>query len=136
MEKNINEIIVNWEKEITAKQNTLYKYNELTIKELEEIISKSKIVNEFLQKFIKKPMTEDEIIKKYGEDCSTVLVSYALINNLLNEPVIVDDEAMMNTSDSEKLYWQDIKRLETFTQEKTIEYLAKYTECCKKSPRI
>ena len=75
MEKNINEIIVNWEKEITAKQNTLYKYNELTIKELEEIISKSKIVNEFLQKFIKKTMTEDEIIKKYGEDCSTVLVS-------------------------------------------------------------
>lgn len=133
MEKNINEIIVNWEKEITAKQNTLYKYNELTIKELEEIISKSKIVNEFLQKFIKKTMTEDEIIKKYGEDCSTVLVSYALINNLLNEPVIVDDEAMMNTSDSEKLYWQDIKRLETFTQEKTIEYLAKYTECLKKA---
>ena len=133
MEKNINEIIVNWEKEITAKQNTLYKYNELTIKELEEIISKSKIVNEFLQKFIKKTMTEDEIIKKYGEDCYTVLVSYALINNLLNEPVIVDDEAMMNTSDSEKLYWQDIKRLETFTQEKTIEYLAKYTECLKKA---
>lgn len=133
MEKNINEIIVNWEKEITANQNTLYKYNELTIKELEEIISKSKIVNEFLQKFIKIAMTEDEIIKKYGEDCSTVLVSYALINNLLNEPVIVDDEAMMNTSDSEKLYWQDIKRLETFTQEKTIEYLAKYTECLKKT---
>lgn len=133
MEKNINEIIVNWEKEITSKQNTLYKYNELTIKELEEIISKSKIVNEFLQKFIKKAMTEDEIIKKYGEDCSTVLVSYALINNLLNEPVIVDDEAMMNTSDSEKLYWQDIKRLESFTQEKTIEYLAKYTECLKKA---
>lgn len=56
-----------------------------------------------------------------------------LINNLLNEPVIVDDEAMMNTSDSEKLYWQDIKRLESFTQEKTIEYLAKYTECLKKA---
>ena len=133
MEKNINEIIVNWEKEITSNQNTLYKYNELTIKELEEIISKSKTVNGFLQKFIKEAMTEDEIIKKYGEDCSTILVSYALINNLLNEPVIVDDEAMMNTSDSEKLYWQDIKRLETFTQEKTIDYLEKYNECIKKA---
>lgn len=134
MEKNINEIIVNWEKEITSKQNTLYKYDELTIKELEEILSKSKIVNEFLQKFITTSMTEDEIIKKYGEDCSTVLVSYALIKNLLNEPVIMEeDDDLSYTSDSEKLYWQDIKRLEKFTPEKTLEYIAKYNEYIEKA---
>lgn len=128
MEKNINEIITNWESEINNKKNTLYKYDELTIEEIEIITKTSVIINKFLLSFINEAMTEDEIIKKYGENNSSVLISYALINNLLNEPVIENNMDTYCSSDGEKMYWQDINRLEVFSKEKTDEYHAKYLE--------
>lgn len=133
MQNNIDEIITNWESEIKLNKKTLYKYSELTLKELEQIIKSSNIINKYLKEKINKSMTEDEIIKKYGENDSPILVIYALLNNLLNEPIISDDEEIICSNDSEKLYWQDIKRLEVFSQEKTKEYHQKYLEYIKLS---
>lgn len=126
------------EKEILNKSmNLLLLYyslekdeNEL-IDNIKILINNSKIINDYLDNYISnlENVTEEEIRKKYTEEESKILYSYAIIKGKIKEDEEVDYSITdLKTTSSLTMYIQEIRNYPILDNQKILEYIKTYQE--------
>lgn len=99
---------------------------ENTIKFIKDLCQNS-VIDKYLQSFFQNnKYTEDELINKYGEEYSSILISYGIVKDLIKEENIELSDEISNSMNSTDLFFNDIKSIETLSKEVTLEYVSKY----------
>ena len=99
---------------------------ENTIKFIKDLCQND-MVDKYLQLFFQNnKYTEDELINKYGEEYSSILISYGIVKDLIKEEKIELNDEISNSMNSTDLFFNDLKNIETLSKEVTLEYVSKY----------
>ena len=93
------------------------------------LLSENTIIDDYLSSFFNnQKYTEEEIIKKYGEFEGSILVSYALIKNLLEEETIDYKDIDVKELSALNLFFKDIANLPILSKEENLKYVKRYQE--------
>lgn len=93
------------------------------------LLSENNDINNYLASFFNNSKyTEEEIIKKYGEIDGNILVSYAIIKNLIQEEIIDYKDVDVKGLSSLNLFFKDINDLPILSKEDTLKYIKRYQE--------
>lgn len=93
------------------------------------LLSENNDINNYLASFFNNSKyTEEEIIKKYGEIDGNILVSYAIIKNLIQEEIIDYEDIDVKGLSSLNLFFKDINDLPILSKEDTLKYIKRYQE--------
>ena len=93
------------------------------------ILSENPIIDGYLSSFFSnQKYTEEEIIKKYGEFEGNILVSYAIIKNLLDEENIDYKDIDVKELSALNLFFKDIANLPVLSKEENLKYVKRYQE--------
>ena len=93
------------------------------------LLSENSDINNYLASFFNNSKyTEEEIIKKYGEIDGNILVSYAIIKNLIKEEIIDYKDIDVKGLSSLNLFFKDINDLPILSREDTLKYVKRYQE--------
>ena len=93
------------------------------------LLSENNDINNYLASFFNNSKyTEEEIIKKYEEIDGNILVSYAIIKNLIQEEIIDYEDIDVKGLSSLNLFFKDINDLPILSKEDTLKYIKRYQE--------
>ncbi len=132
----MQEIINNLALKIKNKTISLRDFSDILVEEKIDnsikfisLLSENNDINNYLASFFNNSKyTEEEIIKKYGEIDGNILVSYAIIKNLIQEEIIDYEDIDVKGLSSLNLFFKDINDLPILSKEDTLKYIKRYQE--------
>ncbi len=132
----MQEIINNLALKIKNKTISLRDFSDILVEEKIDnsikfisLLSENNDINNYLASFFNNSKyTEEEIIKKYGEIDGNILVSYAIIKNLIQEEIIDYKDIDVKGLSSLNLFFKDINDLPILSKEDTLKYIKRYQE--------